>query len=107
MSRDIEPEDSEVRSYHRPLDYVLKLAHVSGPFVVLQCLKLASVQGRARPMETPARGFEKGDREDRDVGLAFAQRRHLDREYVQPIVEILAELSCANRLARGRGCWPR
>ena len=36
--------------------------------------------------------------QQQDVGLALAQRRHEDREHVQPVVEILAELAGGDRL---------
>jgi hypothetical protein len=35
-----------------------------------------------------------------DVGRALAQRRQLDREHVQPVVQVLAELAFRDRLAR-------
>ena len=36
--------------------------------------------------------------QEQDVGLPLAQRRHEDREHVQPVVEVLAELARRNGL---------
>ena len=41
--------------------------------------------------------FEEVIGEQQDVRLALAQRRHEDREHVQPVVEILAEFAGGNR----------
>ena len=37
----------------------------------------------------------------------LAQRRHANRENVQPVEQILAEFALADRLRRGRGWWRR
>ena len=37
----------------------------------------------------------------------LAQRRHLDRDHVQAVEEVLAEAAVADRLLAGSGWWPR
>ena len=43
----------------------------------------------------------------RDVLAPLAQRRHGDREHVEPVEQILAERAVARPPARGRGSWRR
>ena len=57
-------------------------------------------------METAACFLNKVPRQDRNVRLALAQRRHLDRKNAEPVIKILAELPGANR-PRGRDYWPQ
>ena len=44
--------------------------------------------------------------QQRDVLLAFAQRRHLDREHVQAVEQVAAERALVHHLLRDRG-WSR
>src|SRR5271168_2722507 len=85
------------RFYYRAVDDVLQLTHVAGPLVIRQLPQLPMRQHRTDSMETAAVCLKEGHREDRNVGLALAQRRHFDGKYVEPVVEILAELPGANR----------
>ena len=75
---------------------VLEFANVSRPIVVLEEAELALGQLQIRPIEPFAGHLEKMCRQYRDVLLPVAQRRHLDREDAQPVVEILPESSGAD-----------
>src|SRR5439155_20617021 len=78
---------------HEPLDHVPELAHVSRPVVRQEIHERVAGDG-ARP--TAVLGAEDREAmilEERVVFLPRAQRRHLDRDHAEPVVEILAEPS--------------
>ena len=45
--------------------------------------------------------------QQQDVVLALAQRRQVDREDVEPVVQVLAERAVLDQPAPGRGWWRR
>src|SRR6516164_10749316 len=48
-------------------------------------------------------------RENLDIAAALAQRRQVDRQHIEAVIEILAQLACRNRLAQphiGRRDYP-
>ena len=75
---------------HRLLDDVLELAHVPRPVVGEQPRQ---GQPRDRPARQPALGqlLEEVLHEQRDVLEPVAERGQLDREDVEPVVQVLAE----------------
>ena len=78
---------SPLREDHRALDGVEQLAHVAGPGVGLE-------RGQARPGRGAWRRrwrcvSRKCSGEQRDVLGALAQRRELDGDRVDPVVEVL------------------
>ena len=88
------------REDDRALDDVLELAHVARPGVAGQRGHAPRRRGRApclpvarrellRRSARPARGMSLG---------AIAQRRQRDREDVEPVVEVLAELAVGDQL---------
>ena len=86
-------QDLGVADDQAALDGVLELAHVARPVIAHQhvdrrrgdALHVLAVLQRELLQEVVG--------EQQDVGLALAQRRHEDREHVQAIVEILAEIA--------------
>jgi hypothetical protein len=82
----------------RPFDDVAQLAHVAFPGIILKL----GVGGFADPdhvlFELLGEVRNKMLGEQADIVSAFAQRRQVDRDHVEAIVEILAKLAFANRL---------
>ena len=77
---------------HQPLDHVAQLAHVARPRVALQHRRARPARSVFEPPAVLARELRHEVLgEQRDVLLPLAQRRHEDRDHVQPEVEILAE----------------
>ena len=94
------------REHDGALDGVLELAHVAGPRRVHEHrhrLRRDAVDALARAARVPP---DEVLDEQRDVLAALAQRRHRDRDDVQPVEQILLELAFADQLpqvAVGRG----
>ena len=93
--------------HHRALDHVLELAHVARPVVVHQ-----QVERFRRELEFGTRVLlavllEEVLHQQRDVVLALAQRRQLDRDDVQPVEQVLAEASVFHLAASDRRWWRR
>jgi hypothetical protein len=77
---------------NRALDGVLELADVARPVVAHQQL-LRVGSSPSIFFFSSARSGEEASSRRHDVVLALAQRRHLDRNDVQAVVEVLAELA--------------
>ena len=93
----------------RPLDHVAQLADVARPGVVLEQAHGVLVDALDRLAVARVELVQEGLDEERDVFLALAQRRQLDGEDVQAVVEILAQLAAADGFGRidvGRGDDP-
>ena len=83
--------DPAARHDDRPLDGVLQLAHVAGPVVGDQRLhRLLGDPGRRRGRRV-AELRQEVLHQQRDVVLALSQRRHMDGDHVQAVVQVLAE----------------
>ena len=83
---------------HQPLDQVLELADVARPPVRGQDLQRRSGDALDRSSELRLVAIEEEPRELRQILDPIAQRRHADRDHVDPVVEILAEPSFLDRL---------
>ena len=87
------------RQDHRALDDVLELAHVARPGVRRPATPArAGSMPRTRLPMVCAYFWTKCSHEQRDVAGPVAQRRQRDREDVEPVVEILAELAVGDQL---------
>src|SRR5690606_37210249 len=91
--REIEAQHLTARQDHRSLADVFQLANVSRPVVPLEQRRLLLRQRERRVTELLACPLEEMARELHDVVAALAERRNVDREYAQAIVEVLAEAS--------------
>src|SRR5207245_3003770 len=81
-----------------PLEHVAQLAHVARPVVRDQRgLRLFGQAGGGTD-ERACEVLQEGVGEQGDVALPFAQRWDPDLEHVQPVIEVLAELSTLDRL---------
>ena len=78
--------------HHGALDDVLELANVARPVVLGQQVERVRRQLESALAGSPRRTFEEVVDEQRDVVLAIAQRRQLNRDDVEAVEEILAEL---------------
>ena len=91
---------------HGALDHVLELAHVSRPRVRLEQLERLRVDAADRLADLAGAAPHEVLREEPDVSGALAQRRHLEREDGESIVEVAAEAALCNCLeeiaVRGR-----
>src|SRR5213075_1677783 len=76
---------------HRPLDYVLQLTHIARPRMRVQ-RREASLGNSNHVNAVFAREtLPELLREQRDVGLSFAQRCNQNRHNIQPEIKVLAE----------------
>src|SRR6266851_3754218 len=88
------------REHHQPLDLVLQLAHVARPVPLVERGEDLRVQLLDRPSR-PRRGhLEEVVGEHGQVAEPVAQRRQLQRDDMQSIEEVLAELAPHHRLAQ-------
>ena len=99
-------DDRRWRQHHRALDCVLELAHVAGPVCRLQGFehaRLDAVDSFARALRML--GNEMID-EHGDIFAAFTKRRDVDRDDVEPVVQIFLESAIADHLTKIaiRGC---
>src|SRR5262249_42349336 len=76
---------------HEAVDLVLQLAHVARPRVVRQRVERLRCEACRLPPLLALEAGEEARREERDLADALAERRHLDREDGQPVVEIPPE----------------
>ena len=91
-ARDIgDLEDVAGREDHRALDRVLELTHVARPALRREVRERGI--GEHHPTALGAQRGLLGEvtREQPDIARAIAQRRHLDRDDREPIIEILPE----------------
>ena len=98
-----------VADRHQPLDQVLELADVARPPVLLQHRHRRVGDALDLLPEPRVVALQEELGELRDVLGALAQRRQLDRDDVDPVVEVLAEAPFLDRLLEvdvGRGDQP-
>ncbi|CCJ84281.1 hypothetical protein BN133_658 [Cronobacter dublinensis 582] len=88
------------RQQHRALNHVFQLAHVALPFHFAQ--RVQRFSGNAVDAASQAAGDFKRKRlhQQRNVFRALAQRRQMDREHVQTVIEIASELAVRHHLAQ-------
>ena len=86
------------RQDHGPLDDVLQLAHVARPGVLVEHLQRVVGEPLHRPAVGVGEASEEARGEQGDVAGPLAQRRNLQRDGVQPEVEILAQASVGDGL---------
>ena len=82
---------------HDALDHVLELAHVAGPCVLEHRLEGLRVKARSGPAELAAEAADEVLRQERDVLPPLAQGGHRDRNDVQPVIKVFAELPLRDR----------
>src|SRR5207247_7310793 len=75
-------------------DHVLQLAHVAGPIIALQFLRLKFRQARTWNPETAGGLFNEVFGKLPYILQALPQRRDFDRENAEPIIEVEAETAC-------------
>src|SRR4051794_7223535 len=84
----------------RAIDHVAQLADVARPLVLLQRFDEVRFDRLHLLLFRLVQLLQEEVREERDVFETLAQRRDLDREDIQPVVEILAHLAVDDRLLR-------
>src|SRR5205823_3027612 len=82
------------------VDHVAQLAHVAGPLVLLQRLDEVALDRLHLLLFRLVQLLEEEMREEGDVLEALAQRRHLDGEDIEAVVEVLAHPPVADGLLR-------
>ena len=75
------------------LDDVRQLPHVAGPGVGLEPRERGRRDRGEAPLRLPGEPIEEVAREVGDVLLPLAQRRQRHRDHVEPVIEVLAELT--------------
>lgn len=78
--------------HDRPLDDVLKFPDISGPGVGLQKLLRICGEKEGTTVIPLLHAFEKMLQQQDNIPLTFPQRRELQGEYIQPVIEILPEV---------------
>ena len=82
----------------RAFDYVFEFADVAWPIVIHQKLHGGVSEDARRLAVVAAKLFEEAADQERDVFLALAQRRKMERNYVEAMEEIFAEAAFAHEL---------
>ena len=77
---------------------ILQLADVTAPIGLLQQARRLFVQGQRRHLITVAEVGSELTEQQRNIFLAFTQRRHTYLHRVQTIIEILPETTVMDRL---------
>ena len=80
------------------LDHVLQFAHVAGPVVLLEGFERLFADLHARAAVLAAELGEEFADQERDVLLALAQRRHEERNDVEAVEEVFAEVALGDLL---------
>ena len=78
---------------HHPLDHVLQLAHIARPVVLSEGLQRLVGDLHARPSILAPELAQKLASQQRYVLLALPERRHKERNNIEPIEEVLAEVT--------------
>ena len=90
--------DLALAHQHRAFERVLHLADVARPVIADEHVD----RGRGDALDALAvlvrELLEEVVGQQQEVGLPIAQRRHEDREHVQPVVQVLAERAVRERL---------
>src|SRR5438128_4930925 len=92
-----------------PLDHVAELAHIAGPVVGQEVPERFGREGLRALAVLGAELRDEVAHVGGDIVLAGPQRRDLDRDHVQAVVEVFAELPLADQgrqIAVGRGDHP-
>ena len=88
----LDAQGARIEDQHA-LDDILEFAHVAGPVVVGQRFERFFADLHARAAVLAAKLGQKLARQQRNVLLALAQRRHKKRNHVEAIEEIFAEVA--------------
>ena len=91
---------------HGALDGVLELADVAGPLIAHEELQRVRLEPDDLLLQLTRESTDEEVGQLGDVVLALAQRRHLHRHDVEPVVQVLAELAGLDhrrQIAVGRG----
>ena len=83
---------------HRALHDVAEFANVAGPRIGLQRCHVLPADRLDAPAEGVREFFNETPDEDRNVLAPLTQRRHADREDVEPVVEIVPERPRSHQL---------
>ena len=97
------------RQDQRPFDHVLELADVARPGVFEENAERFGGKPVGGFREPTAEAIQERVREQRDIGLSFAQRGDDQRDHVEAVIEVLAESPRGDHLlevAVGRGDDP-
>ena len=81
---------------HQTFHNVAQLTDVAGPLVLLQGFHSLGLEGRDGFAHVLCDDFQEVANQQRDVILAFAQRRHLYDNDAQAVVEVFAEIPFLN-----------
>ena len=96
----VERDNRRIADHHRASNRRHEFPHIAGPVVPAQCVHGFGSETRDLATEMRRRLTERMLRQQRDVIRPLAQRRHHQRQDVEPIVQVLAETPFADRLAQ-------
>src|SRR5260370_42391998 len=94
----IHSKDVRVAQNDCTLDHILQLGNVSRPRIRLQEPQRFLVDAYELLPNLLSKASDEILDQQGDIGCPFAQRGHLQRDHVQPVGKILAELAFAHKL---------
>ena len=89
---------SALRQHHAALDDVAQLAHVAGPRVGLERLPRLVRQSLDLGAVAAVAVIDEARHQQRDVLEPIAQRRQMQAQHIEAVVEVLAELALLDRV---------
>ena len=95
----VHADRAAVGEQHRSLEHVLELADVARPVVAHQHLQRFRVDAFDLLLQLAREPAHEELGQRRDVFLAVAQRRHVDRDDVEPVEEVFAEAALGHHLS--------
>src|SRR4029077_4358697 len=93
-TRQIESKRATFRHNDCPLNHILQLTHVAGPIVALQFLHVQLGQARTSNYKAAGGLFDKVFGNLPDIFETLSQRRDLDWEDAETIIQVEAEPAC-------------
>ncbi len=109
QGQDTEQMGDGLAEEQRALDDIAQLAAVAGPVVAQELLQIPGAELRVGDTQFGGQDVEEIAREERDVAPALAQGRQAQIDDIDPVIEILAEMSgehLGGQIAVGRGDHP-
>src|SRR5262245_24283132 len=85
---------------NRPLEHVFQLANISRPAIGQEEIRRLRRDLPELFLELVIELLQVELRDEKDIVSAIRQARHLDRNYFEPIIEVLPEVSRSDSLAQ-------
>ena len=80
-----------VREDHGTKHGIFKLPHIARPGIGNQQVHHAVINARDHLTLRGRKSLDERPHQRRNIGTPFAQRRHMDRENIEPVIQVFAE----------------